>query len=84
MVLLHHVVEVSPRTHFHLPPAGIFLTEQSQSSKCCLIAIDVDCFRPWDSPIGDNCSEKCLRGLLIAIITEQRPDGFSVLVHRSK
>jgi hypothetical protein len=58
MVLLNHVVEISPRTHFHLPPAGIFLTKQFQTSKGCFIAIDVDFLRPWDSSIGDDCSGK--------------------------
>jgi hypothetical protein len=84
MVLLNHVVEISTRTHFHLPPAGIFLTKRLQTSKGRFIAIDVDFLRPWDSSIGDGCSEKCLRGLLIAIIAEQRPNGFSVLVHGPK
>jgi hypothetical protein len=84
MVLLNHVVEISPCTHFHLPPAGIFLTKQLQTSKGRLIAIDVDFLRPWDSSICDDRSEKCLRGLLIAVIAEQRPNGFSVLVHGSK
>jgi len=76
--------EISTRTHFHLPPAGIFLTKQLQTSKGCFIAINVDFLRPWDSSIGDDCSEKCLRGLFIAIIAEQRPNGLSVLVHGSK
>jgi hypothetical protein len=84
MVLLNHVIEISPRTHFHLPPAGIFPTKQLQTSKGCFIAIDVDFLRPWDSSICDDCSEKCLRGLFIAIIAEQRPNGLSVLVHGSK
>src|ERR1700733_6815561 len=84
MVLLNHVVEISPRTHFHLPPAGIFLAKRLQTSKGRFIAIDVDFLRPWDSSIGDGCSEKCLRGLFIAIIAEQRPNGFSGLVHGSK
>jgi len=84
MVLLNHVVEIPPRTHFHLPPTGIFLTKRLQASEGCFIAIDVDFLRPWDSPIGDGCSEKCLRGLFISIIAEQRPNGFSVLVHSSK
>src|SRR5258706_5427128 len=46
MVLLNHVVEISPRTHFHLPPAGIFLTKRLQTSKSRFIAIDVDFLRP--------------------------------------
>src|SRR5277367_3143093 len=82
MVLLNHVVEISPFTHFHLPRAGIFLTKQLQTSEACLIAIDVDFLRPWDSSIGDDRSEKCLRGLFIAILAEQRPNKFSV--HRAR
>src|SRR5260221_9686491 len=68
MVLLNHVVEISPRTHFHLPPAGIFLTKQLQTSKGCFIAVDVVFLGPWDSSIGDDCSEKCLCRLFITII----------------
>src|SRR6267378_4083771 len=84
MVLLNHVVEISPRTHFHLPPAGILLTKRLQTSKGCFIAIDIDFLRPWDLSIGDDSSEKCLRGLFIAIIAEHRANGLSVLVHGSK
>lgn len=84
MVLLHDVVEVSTCTHLHLPPTVIFLTKQSQGSQGCLIPIDVDLLRPWDLSMGNNCTEKCLRGLHIAIGTEQRPDGLSMLVHGPK
>jgi hypothetical protein len=34
--------------------------------------------------MGDNCSEKCLRRLHVAIIAEQRSDGLSIFVHPSK
>jgi hypothetical protein len=56
----------------------------TQTSKGCLVPIDVDLGRPWDSSMGDNCTEKCLRRLHIAIIAEQRPDGLSILVHPPK
>ena len=84
MVLLNHVVEISACAHFHLPPTVIFVSKQSQTSKGCLVPIDVDLGRPWDPSVVDDCTEKCLRRLHIAIIAEQRPDGLSILVHASK
>src|SRR5258706_10352186 len=71
MVLLNHIVEISACPHLHLPPAGIFVTQQSQASKGCFIFIDVDFIRPRDSSMSDNSSEKCLRRLPIAITAEQ-------------
>src|ERR1700732_2825431 len=73
MVLLNHVVEISACAHFHLPPTVIFVSKQSQTSKGCFVPIDVDLGRPWDPSMGDNCTEKCLCRLHIAIIAEQRP-----------
>lgn len=84
MVLFNHVVEVSAHTHLHLTPAMIFLTQCYQASEGCLIPVDVDLFRPWDSSMGDHSTEKGLCRLPIAISAEQRSDGLSTLVHRSK
>jgi hypothetical protein len=54
MVLLNHAVEIPARAPFHLPPTVIFVSQQSQTSKGCLVPIDVDLGRPWDPPMGDN------------------------------
>lgn len=63
------------RAYFHRPPAAIFLTEQSQASKGCLIPVKIDLVRQGTPSWGDGRTKSaCADSIFLSLQSRDATD----------
>lgn len=82
MVLLDQIVQVLVRPHFHVPPTGLFTSQQPQRAMTRDVTVERHLARHARKCRAQRLAEERLRGGNAAVAPEQEIDGLAVLINR--